>query len=75
MMYTVGSVFYGIYFWASFPMFFRMDEDPSEERWTLVQSAHDSFAAGMIVTVILDLWRLIATSFDPTVTSNTLPWL
>lgn len=27
-MYTVGSLFYAIYFFVSFPMFFRMDEDP-----------------------------------------------
>lgn len=26
-MYTVGSLFYAIYFFVSFPMFFRMDED------------------------------------------------
>lgn len=25
-MYTVGSLFYAIYFFVSFPMFFRMDE-------------------------------------------------
>jgi len=27
-MYSVGSLFYAIYFFASFPMFFRMDENP-----------------------------------------------
>lgn len=26
-MYTVGSLFYAIYFFVSFPMFYRMDED------------------------------------------------
>ncbi len=25
-MYTVGSLFYAIYFFVSFPMFYRMDE-------------------------------------------------
>ena len=27
-MYSVGSLFYAIYFFVSFPMFYRMDEDP-----------------------------------------------
>jgi cycloeucalenol cycloisomerase len=27
-MYTVGSLFYAIYFFVSFPMFYRMDEQP-----------------------------------------------
>ena len=27
-MYSVGSLFYAIYFFVSFPMFFRMDEEP-----------------------------------------------
>lgn len=27
-MYSVGSLFYAIYFFVSFPMFFRMDENP-----------------------------------------------
>lgn len=26
-MYTVGSLFYAIYFFVSFPMFYRIDED------------------------------------------------
>ena len=26
-MYRTGSLFYAIYFFVSFPMFFRMDED------------------------------------------------
>ena len=25
-MYSIGSLFYAIYFFVSFPMFFRMDE-------------------------------------------------
>jgi cycloeucalenol cycloisomerase len=27
-MYRVGSLFYAIYFFVSFPMFYRMDEAP-----------------------------------------------
>mmetsp|Transcript_6017 Transcript_6017/g.10866 ORF Transcript_6017/g.10866 Transcript_6017/m.10866 type:complete len:281 (-) Transcript_6017:216-1058(-) len=56
-MYTVGSLFYAIYFFVSFPMFFRMDEDPKRP-WTNSQAALDSLAAGMLVTIILDLWRI-----------------
>ena len=40
MMYTVGSVFYGIYFYVGFPMFYRIDEDP-KERWSWTRSAID----------------------------------
>lgn len=29
-MYTVGSLFYAIYFFVSFPMFYRMDEYPQK---------------------------------------------
>lgn len=64
LMYTVGSVFYGIYFYVSFPMFARIDEKvdskakPKEFGWTATQAALDSFAACMIVTLLLDLWRL-----------------
>jgi len=56
-MYTVGSLFYAIYFFVSFPMFFRMDEDPKRP-WTNSQAAFDALAAGMLVTIILDLWRI-----------------
>ena len=32
-MYSVGSLFYAIYFFVSFPMFFRMDEQPKVGGW------------------------------------------
>eukprot|EP00191_Tetraselmis_sp_GSL018_P004733 CAMPEP_0177601218 /NCGR_PEP_ID=MMETSP0419_2-20121207/14117_1 /TAXON_ID=582737 /ORGANISM="Tetraselmis sp., Strain GSL018" /LENGTH=169 /DNA_ID=CAMNT_0019094419 /DNA_START=478 /DNA_END=988 /DNA_ORIENTATION=+ len=56
-MYSVGSLFYAIYFFVSFPMFFRMDEPPSR-KWTVPEAALDSLAAGMLVTILLDLWRI-----------------
>jgi hypothetical protein len=31
-MYTVGSLFYAIYFFVSFPMFYRMDEVRTSDR-------------------------------------------
>ncbi|KAL3699907.1 hypothetical protein R1sor_017929 [Riccia sorocarpa] len=66
-MYLYGSFFYAIYFFASFPMFFRLDEDPGKP-WTLSQTAIDSLAAAMLVTILLDLWRI---SLGPIVK---IPW-
>ena len=57
-MYTVGSLFYAIYFFVSFPMFFRIDEQPGKRRWTAGEAALDALAASMLVTIILDLWRI-----------------
>lgn len=80
-MYTIGSLFYAIYFFVSFPMFYRMDERP-KQRWSLQQAVLDSFAASMLVTCLLDFWRL---SLGAIWTDNTeglnlragdgLPWL
>ena len=51
-MYTVGSLFYAIYFFVSFPMFYRMDEPPltaargspgsKASKWTPTQVRHGS---------------------------------
>ena len=57
-MYSVGSLFYAIYFWVSFPMFFVMDEYVHKKSWTLWEAARDALAAGMAVTILLDLWRI-----------------
>jgi cycloeucalenol cycloisomerase len=56
-MYLYGSVFYGLYFVVSFPMFLRIEETP-KDRWSLGRVAIDGFAAGMLVTYLLDFWRL-----------------
>ncbi len=56
-MYSIGSLFYAIYFFVSFPAFYVMDEYP-RQRWTLLGAARDALAAGMLVTILLDLWRL-----------------
>ena len=77
-MYTVGSLFYAIYFFVSFPLFYRIDEgasvvspffsgkgvkgsigQASTNTWTAGSAFMDSMAAGMICTIILDLWRLV----------------
>uniref|UniRef100_A0A7S0RLV3 Cycloeucalenol cycloisomerase n=1 Tax=Chlamydomonas leiostraca TaxID=1034604 RepID=A0A7S0RLV3_9CHLO len=73
-MYTVGSLFYAIYFFVSFPMFFRMDEDSWSNKWSASGAALDSLAASMLVTIMLDLWRI---SFGSIVGQPNpgLPWL
>lgn len=70
-MYTIGSVFYGIYFYVSFPMFYRIYEEDEKllKRWKVSDAALDSLAACMIVTIFLDLWRLSLGNVDG------LPWL
>jgi cycloeucalenol cycloisomerase len=57
LMYTIGSVFYSIYFIVSFPMFYRLDENP-KELWPLSRVVIDSLGSAMLVTIILDFWRL-----------------
>lgn len=73
LFYSVGSLYYGIYFMVSFPVFFRMDESP-REKWTLGRAAMDSLAAAMLVTILLDLWRL---ALGPVTggSANGLPWM
>jgi len=65
-MWVVGSGFYAIYFIVSFPMFFRLDEEPST-KWSLKRTFLDACAACMIVTQVLDAWRLsIGPIYAPT---------
>ncbi|KAL3620404.1 Bifunctional protein GlmU [Castilleja foliolosa] len=77
-MYTVGSLFYAIYFFVSFPMFMRIDEKPGD-RWDLPRVAIDGLGAAMLVTIILDLWRLFLGPIVPVPDSKQclqpgLPW-
>ncbi|KAK4534062.1 hypothetical protein CDCA_CDCA01G0087 [Cyanidium caldarium] len=59
-MYRIGSAFYGLYFVVSFPMYARIDEADARERkrWTLSAVTLDALAAAMLVTLLLDAWRL-----------------
>ncbi|KAF6255411.1 cyclopropyl isomerase-like protein [Scenedesmus sp. NREL 46B-D3] len=57
-MYSIGSLFYAIYFFVSFPMFMRLDEQVAGRRWSLREVALDALAAGMLVTLLLDFWRI-----------------
>lgn len=68
-MYKVGSVFYAIYFIVSFPMFLRIDEKPGE-LWDLPRVAIDALGAAMLVTILLDLWRLFLGPIVPTLDSK-----
>jgi cycloeucalenol cycloisomerase len=56
-MFVYGSVFYGLYFITSFPMFLRLDEE-EDTCWSLSRTVLDSFACCMIITTLLDFWRL-----------------
>ncbi|ESQ43572.1 hypothetical protein EUTSA_v10014300mg [Eutrema salsugineum] len=77
-MYRVGCLFYAIYFIVSFPMFFRMEEKSSDE-WDLSRVAVDALGAAMLVTIILDLWRLFLGPIVPLLEGRSclesgLPW-
>jgi hypothetical protein len=39
-MYSIGSLFYAIYFFVSFPMFMRLDEQVGGRRWSLREVRH-----------------------------------
>ncbi|EFJ34214.1 hypothetical protein SELMODRAFT_83343 [Selaginella moellendorffii] len=55
--YKVGSLLYALYFIVSYPMFMRIDEDPSDE-WSFLRTTGNALAASMLVTILLDFWRL-----------------
>lgn len=77
-MYTVGSLFYAIYFFVSFPMFYRMDEYTKQRKWTVKEAAVDSLAASMLVTILLDLWRISVggiTGAAGSAAGDGLPWM
>ena len=74
-MYSVGSFFYAIYFFVSFPMFFLLDED-ARRRSTVWDAAKEALAASMAVTILLDLWRIsLGPIVDLPVDHKGLPWL
>eukprot|EP00245_Coleochaete_scutata_P015328 TRINITY_DN6790_c0_g3_i2.p1 TRINITY_DN6790_c0_g3~~TRINITY_DN6790_c0_g3_i2.p1 ORF type:complete len:326 (-),score=16.31 TRINITY_DN6790_c0_g3_i2:47-1024(-) len=77
-MYRVGSLFYAIYFFVSFPLFIRMEEKPNEQ-WDIWRAAVDSLGAAMLVTILLDFWRIsygaIIDMPPDWVQCQGLPWL
>ena len=55
-MYVWGSVFYGLYFVVSYPMFFQLDEHGN--RWSLWRTVVEAMGCCMLITLLLDAWRL-----------------
>ncbi|EFN54514.1 hypothetical protein CHLNCDRAFT_11379, partial [Chlorella variabilis] len=74
-MYSVGSLFYAIYFFVSFPMFYRMDEALRAKPYTLWRAVVDALAAGMLVTCLLDFWRIGLGGIVDTPGAGGLPWM
>ena len=52
-MLAYGSLFYSLYFVASFPIFFQLDEEPGSN-WSLTQTSAAALSAGMIMMFLLD---------------------
>ena len=52
-MLAHGSPSYSLYFVASFPMFFHLDEEPGAN-WTLTITAAAACTASMIMVFLLD---------------------
>jgi cycloeucalenol cycloisomerase len=48
-----GSLFYACYFVVSFPMIYRLDEEPDDD-WPLSRVCIDALAAGMLMLILLD---------------------
>lgn len=67
-------MFYAIYFIVSFPMFFRLDENPKTAKTPLSGFVVNSLAAGMLVTILLDFWRLFVGNVGSHEASSGLPW-
>ena len=77
-MYTVGSTFYGLYFFVSFPMFARMGEEPAAGKagdpWPLSRVVIDALAACMVIFCLCDFWRLVALWALPSLGQTDLPY-
>lgn len=74
-MYVVGSACYGLYFIVSFPMYHRVQEDPADASWTLSRVALDSFACCMVVTMLLEAWRVTFGGVSDVDVGTIVPWL
>jgi cycloeucalenol cycloisomerase len=58
-IFTMGSAFYGIYFIASFPIFFALDEcENGAPQHSTYQAVLEAMGCGMIVLLMLDFCRL-----------------
>ncbi len=52
-MLTYGSLFYSLYFIASFPIFYNLDEK-RETNWSLITTSAAACSAGLIMLFLLD---------------------
>ncbi|KAL9644110.1 hypothetical protein ABK040_005576 [Willaertia magna] len=79
LMYLVGSVVYSLHFIVSFPMYYRMDRDDKAKKYSIKKACLESLAACMLVTLLLDFWRLFIGSIvdvtSTTSSSTTIPWM
>lgn len=75
----IGSVVYALYFIVGFPIFFALDENYSRtvagkgNRVSCQYTATTAFAATAIVTLLLDLWRLLLGSIYELGASEIIP--
>eukprot|EP00027_Filamoeba_sp_ATCC50430_P001269 CAMPEP_0168544700 /NCGR_PEP_ID=MMETSP0413-20121227/2563_1 /TAXON_ID=136452 /ORGANISM="Filamoeba nolandi, Strain NC-AS-23-1" /LENGTH=118 /DNA_ID=CAMNT_0008574745 /DNA_START=459 /DNA_END=815 /DNA_ORIENTATION=- len=74
LMYVIGSAFYGIYFYVSFPMYYRIQERKGDQ-WNISRCVIDALAATMLVTLLLDFWRLIIGGLFDDAHTDSPPWL
>ena len=57
-MLTYGSFFYSLFLVVTFPLFYRIDENPNE-KYLIFQVVLEAFGAFMIVMLLADIWRLV----------------
>jgi cycloeucalenol cycloisomerase len=67
-MYLYGSMFYSLVHMVTFPMFARLDEDANT--WNLWKTFTNAMTCCMIVTQLLDLWRLFIGPVTTTPAAN-----
>lgn len=74
--FTVGSVVYGLYFVVGFPMFFAIDENLNSSQpssMTLWDTVVNACGASAIVTLLLDIWRLVLGNIYDLGSGQTVP--
>lgn len=60
LMFKIGSLFYALYFFVSFPAFYRLDEYAERgDIWTVGRTVWDSLATCMLVILLLEAWRVL----------------
>jgi len=52
-----------------------MEEDPKEKKWSMSRVIIDSLGACMLITVLLDFWRLSIGNILGEKTIECLPWM